>query len=260
MASTGGRRDGHAAPPVQRTAERHAAPTPARAPERTSEGRGTIGAQHLTLRDQVLAELRRRIVEAEYRPGERLTEDRLAEDFGVSRNPVREALRVVEVEGFVQQMPRRGVVVASPDRDSVREMFVVRRHWESLAAQLAAERADAAAVDGLRALLDEGRRATETGDFRLLSELNNPLHQRVMDLAGNRWLAAMVAPMHLHVQWVFRLTAPDRAPHSWTEHVRLVEAIAAGDGAAAARAAAEHVDAAAAAALGDGATRSADGS
>src|SRR5204863_1769893 len=59
-------------------------------------GGESIGDRHLSLRDQVLAELRTRIIDAQYRPGERLTEDRLAADFGVSRNPVREALRVVE--------------------------------------------------------------------------------------------------------------------------------------------------------------------
>jgi len=56
----------------------------------------TIGADHVALREQVLAELRRRIIDGDYRQGERLTETRLADDFGVSRNPVREALRVVE--------------------------------------------------------------------------------------------------------------------------------------------------------------------
>jgi DNA-binding GntR family transcriptional regulator len=209
----------------------------------------TIGARHTSLRDQVAQALRDGIVDGVYAPGERLTEDRLAEDFGVSRNPVREALRVIEVEGFVHQLPRRGVVVASPDRDTMRDMFAVRRQFEALAARLAAERADGSTVEDLRRLLDEGRRATEARDFRLLAELNSSLHQRIIEISGNRWLVALSAPMYRHVQWVFRLSAPDRAPHSWTEHVRLVEAIAAGDGAAAELAAAEHVDAAAAAAL-----------
>src|SRR4051812_20813101 len=171
MTSTGGRRDGHAAPPVQRTAERHAAPTPARAPERTSEGRGTIGGRHLTLRDQVLAELRRRIVEAEYPPGERLREDRLAQDFGVSRNPVREALRVVEAEGFVHVEPRRGAVVATPDERTMRDLFAVRESLEPLAARLAAERASRADLIGLRGLLEAARTATDQGDYARVAEL-----------------------------------------------------------------------------------------
>src|SRR5689334_24784622 len=114
-------------------------PARQRPPARATDGRTTIGAQHLTLRDQVLAELRRRIVEAEYRPGERLREDRLAQDFGVSRNPVREALRVVETEGFVHVEPRRGAVVTVPDDKTMEDLFAVRALLEPLAARFAAE-------------------------------------------------------------------------------------------------------------------------
>jgi len=83
----------------------------------------SIGHRHLSLRDQVLGELRTRIMDARYRPGERLTEDRLAADFGVSRNPVREALRVVEAEGFIELQSRRGAAVATPDERTMRDMF-----------------------------------------------------------------------------------------------------------------------------------------
>lgn len=79
----------------------------------------TIGGQHMPLRDQVLVALRQRIVNGDYPPGERLTEDRLAADFGVSRNPVREALRVVQTEGFVVMVPRRGAFVALPTKPAV---------------------------------------------------------------------------------------------------------------------------------------------
>ena len=102
---------------------------------------GSIGDRHLSLRDQVLAELRSRIIDAYYRPGERLTEDRLAADFGVSRNPVREALRVVEAEGFVELQPRRGAIVAEPDERTMRDMFATRAVLEPLGARIAAEHA-----------------------------------------------------------------------------------------------------------------------
>src|ERR1035437_6477949 len=78
------------------------------------EDRMTIGSQHLALRDQVLAELRQRIVNGDYPPGERLTEDRLAADFGVSHNPVREALRIVQAEGLVTITPRPRAVGRTP--------------------------------------------------------------------------------------------------------------------------------------------------
>ena len=142
--------------------------------------RDKLGAQHLPLRDQVLAALRTAIIDGDYLPGERLTEDRLAEDFGVSRNPVREALRVAEAEGFVVILPRRGAVVASPSSGTIADMFAVRERLETLAARLAAERATAADVASLRALLDQGREATQRQDLARVAELNSTLHLRIL--------------------------------------------------------------------------------
>ncbi len=209
----------------------------------------TIGAQDVPLRDQVLVALRQRIVNGDYAPGERLTEDRLAEDFGVSRNPVREALRVVQAEGFVVMVPRRGAVVASPDATTIADMFAVRQRLETLAARLAAERASAVDVAVLRELLDAARQATDQVQFARVAELNSQLHLKVIDISGNRWLSAMASALYLHVQWVFRMGAAHRAPHSWVEHIRLVDAIEAGDPDAAEAAAMAHVDAASTAAL-----------
>jgi DNA-binding GntR family transcriptional regulator len=208
-----------------------------------------IGERHLSLRDQVLSELRRRIVDGQYLPGERLTEERLAADFGVSRNPVREALRVVEAEGFVEVQPRRGAVVATPDEDTMRDMFAVRALLEPLAARLAASRADAVGLASLRTLLDQARLATEADDLDRVAELNTALHSRVVELSGNAWLMQFSLAIYRHVHWVFRLGAATRAAHSWREHVRLVEALEARDADAAELAAAEHVHAAELAAI-----------
>jgi len=209
----------------------------------------TIGSQQVPLRDQVLVALRQRIVNGDYPPGERLTEDRLASDFGVSRNPVREALRVVQAEGFVTMVPRRGAVVSSPDASTLADMFIVRERLETIAARLAAERATEADVARLRALLDAAREATDRLDFSRVAELNSELHLRVIEISGNRRLSSIASALYLQVHWVFRIGAAQRAPHSWIEHIRLVDAIETGDGAAAAAAAAAHVNAASAAAL-----------
>ncbi|TDW92023.1 MULTISPECIES: GntR family transcriptional regulator [Kribbella] len=210
----------------------------------------TIGADHIALREQVLAELRRRIVDGEYHEGERLTETRLAEDFGVSRNPVREALRVVEAEGFVHILPRRGAVVATLDETAVRDLFAVRQQLETLAAGLAAERATPAGIATLRGLVEDANAAAKAEDFDRVAELNSAFHRAVIEVSGNRWLHSISAAMYHHVHWVFRVGAAQRAPHSTEEHLRLVEAIEAGDAAAASTAARLHVEAAAKAALG----------
>ena len=212
------------------------------------EGHLTIGGQHLALRDQVLAELRRRIVNGDYPPGQRLTEDRLAADFGVSRNPVREALRIVQAEGLVTMTPRRGAVVSTPDASTIADLFAVRASLETVAARLAAERATPDDVSELRALLEAARDATERVDLSRVTELNNELHLRVIAISGNPWLSSISSSLYLHVNWVFRLGAAHRAPHSWAEHIRLVDAIEAGDPVEAEAAASAHVSAAAMAA------------
>ena len=192
-------------------------------------GTSKLGATHLPLRDQVLEALRNAIINGDFPPGQRLTEDRLAEAFGVSRNPVREALRVAETEGFVVILPRRGAVVASPSATAVADIFAVRERLEPLAARMAAERADAAGVAGLRAMLEQARLATEGGDLARVAELNSALHLRILHLSGNPWLTATATSLYRHVQWVFRLGAARRAPHSWQEHIALVDAIESGD-------------------------------
>jgi DNA-binding GntR family transcriptional regulator len=209
---------------------------------------GKIGAQHLPLRDQVLAALRKGIISGDYPPGERLTEDRLAEDFGVSRNPVREALRVAEAEGFVVILPRRGAVVASPSSATIDDIFAVRERLEPLAARLAAERATPDDVTTLRAILEQARLATEHQDLRRVAELNSALHLQILQISGNPWLASIAKALYLHVQWVFHMTANTRAPHSWEEHIKLVDAIESGDGDRAETVALSHVGAASAAA------------
>lgn len=212
-------------------------------------GAPTIGTQHQALRDQVLDELRKRIVDGDYPPGLRLTEERLATDFGVSRNPVREALRIVEADGLVTTMPRRGAVVATPEASTIADLFTVRTALETIAARLAAERATPRQVAELRSLLDDARAATDQDDLSRVAELNSALHLAVIAISGNRWLTSIASSMYLHVHWVFRLGAAHRAPHSWEEHIRLIDAIAAGDADEAEAAARDHVEAAAQAAM-----------
>ncbi len=204
----------------------------------------TIGADHQPLRSLVCDELRRLIITGELEPGTRLVEDRLAARLGVSRNPVREALQTLAGEGFVDMLPRRGAVVAEVTVDQAEELFDVRMALEPLAARLAAKRAPAAGIEGLRQVLERARQATEAGDFDLVAACNTDFHQMVVDISGNDYLRLLLAPMARRVQWVFRTSAATRAPHSWREHEELLRAIAAGDQDYAEAAAKAHVGAA----------------
>jgi DNA-binding GntR family transcriptional regulator len=198
----------------------------------------TIGARHRPLRDKVVHELRRRIIDGAYGPGHRLTEERLAEDFGVSRNPVREAIRVLEAEGFLIAQPRRGAVVANVTVRDVEDLFDVRLSLEVLAARLAAQRAGddgAARLDRLLAKAHATRRLSD------LAALNTAFHAEICALAGNELLRGIMESLHGRLQWIYRQSVDVRAPHSWAEHETLAAAIRAADATAAGAAARSHV-------------------
>jgi DNA-binding GntR family transcriptional regulator len=189
----------------------------------------TIGTVHQPLRSLVCDELRRLVITGELAPGARLVEEQLASRLGVSRNPVREALQTLATEGFVELLPRRGAVVAQITPEQAEDLFDVRLVLESLAARRAARRAAETALDRLRDVLRRAREATEAGELDRLAACNTEFHQVVVETAGNDYLCLLVAPMARRVQWVFRRSAAERAPHSWTEHEELLQAVAGGD-------------------------------
>ena len=198
----------------------------------------SIGASHRPLRDKVVDELRRRIIDGAYEPGHRLTEERLADDFGVSRNPVREAIRVLEAEGFLRAQPRRGAVVAQMSVQDVEDLFDVRMSLEELAARLAAQRLgpdDSAVLTKLLTTAQTTRRMAD------LAALNTRFHAAVCALAGNRLLTGLMESLHGRLQWVYRQSVATRAEDSWAEHRELAAAILSKDAEAAGRAARSHV-------------------
>jgi DNA-binding GntR family transcriptional regulator len=204
----------------------------------------TLGSAHQPLRDVVTAELRRLILAGELTPGERLVEDRLAERLGVSRNPVREAIRVLAAEGFVEVTPRRGAAVSRLPPEEAEELFDVRLALESLTARLSARKVTPASAARLRGVLESARVAVDEGRLDQVADLNTAFHAAVAETAGNAYLSLVVGPMLRRAQWVFQQTAKHRAPHSWTEHLSLYEAIAEGDESAAEARAIAHVEAA----------------
>lgn len=203
--------------------------------------RAKVGADHKALRDLVCEALRERIMAGTLEPGARLVEDRLAEELGVSRNPVREALRVLAVEGYVSLVPRRGAEVATLSAELVEDIFEVRTALEALGARLACRNATPEATERLTAVIDEAEAAIRQGSTARLPELNTRFHGLVLELAGNPVLADLMEPLRGRMQWIFSRTAAGRAPDSIREHRRLAEAIAARDEETAARLAIDHV-------------------
>ncbi|MET9001651.1 GntR family transcriptional regulator [Amycolatopsis sp. NPDC004169] len=190
-------------------------------------------------RQRVREELRERILTGRLRPGDRLVERELAEDLGVSRVPVREAIRSLEAEGFlVVQSPRR-VVVRQLARVDVEELFDVREALEGLAAGLAASRASAAELKRLERALADAARATARGDAARITVLNSRFHDEIVAIAGNALLTTMLQPLEGRLRWL--TSQNEHWAELLDEHRRLYEAIASGDAERAKASAVEHV-------------------
>ncbi len=190
----------------------------------------TLGGTHLPLREVVAAEIRRMILDGELAPGERLIEDRLAERLDVSRNPVREAMRVLGSEGFLEVTARRGAFVAGMSGQEAENLFDVRLALEPLSARLASRKIQPAGIARLEEIHGRATKAKVMGDLDALADLNTEFHTCVFELSENTYLAGIGSPMVKRSQWLFRHSASGRAPQSLAEHQVLIEAIASGDG------------------------------
>jgi DNA-binding GntR family transcriptional regulator len=191
------------------------------------------------LRDVVREKIRARIAEGVWGPGVRLVERDLAEEFAVSRVPVREALRALESEGFVELLPRRGAVVRDLTRAVVADLFDIRQVLEALAARLVAERIDETGLARLAAVVEQGRRAVEAGDHFWAGTANTAFHETLLDLSGNASLRAVLEPVTGRLRWLFRQTTEYQRVQA--EHEQLYAALAVRDPELAAAVALAHV-------------------
>ena len=130
-------------------------------------------------------------------PGERLVEEQLTRRLGISRAPLREALRLLAQQGLVEHIPRRGVRVATLSDEDVRELYEVRDVLERHAVR---SRPPGADLSGLRAALDVMRKATETGDRLTIADAHREFHVAVVALGGNRQLSALYASVLVRIQ------------------------------------------------------------
>jgi DNA-binding GntR family transcriptional regulator len=193
----------------------------------------------LPLRDVVREKIRTRIAEGVWGPGVRLVERDLAEEFEVSRVPVREALRALESEGFVDLLPRRGAVVRDLNQSVVADLFDIRQVLEALAARLVAERIDEAGLEQLAEVLRDGRRAVEAGDHTECGTANTAFHETLLQLAGNDSLRSVLEPVTGRLRWLFRQTTDHERVQR--EHEQLYAALEMRDAELAAAVALAHV-------------------
>jgi len=195
----------------------------------------TIGDAHRALHEVAAERIRTAILNGTLYPGERLVEDRLAQQLNVSRHPVREALRTLHLEGFVDIEPRRGATVSRVSPGEASELFEVLAALDGLAARsaaLATEPREIAEIDDVLAaattILDSKTSLSVT-DLTDLAELNGQFHTLITIAGKNRQLLDTITPLRERIHWIQAAINRRRPELSWAEHRSIRDAIVRGD-------------------------------
>lgn len=185
-----------------------------------------------TTTNAVLAALRHSIIEGVLRPGERLLSDNLAGWFGVSRTPVREALRKLEAEGYVSTSAGKGLVVREYSEKDLEEIFFIRELLEGAATRLAAENASSQDLDRIGEVLEDMEIAYKRGNADVFRKLSGEFHSLVHRASRNVHLATILQDLQESVRRfsVSTLSTPGRMIGALEEHRALFDALKARDG------------------------------
>jgi DNA-binding GntR family transcriptional regulator len=183
-----------------------------------------------SLRDQAYAKLKQAIADTDiYRSREeiRLDEKELTEALGVSRTPVREAMTLLEQEGFLRTVPRRGVYILRKTRKEIVEMIYMWAALESIAARLATQRATDDEIARLRRMFAHFGDATPVDHIEEYSAANITFHQALVELSKSPILIDTIKNIFMHVRAIRRMTIAqsDRASRSIVDHMRIIEAL-----------------------------------
>lgn len=196
------------------------------------------------LRDVVFENIRSAILEGTLKPGERLMEIKLAQQLGVSRTPIREAIRKLELEGLVIMLPRRGAFVADMNKKDLIELLEVRTGLEGLAAYFAAGRISEDGVEKLENNIMELEKAVKDNDVTAMLKIDEAFHNIIFEGSGNDRLKAMMNSLWETV-YRFRLkymSDYSSAVNIVDEHKKILDAIKKGKATLAERLAKEHIE------------------
>lgn len=197
-----------------------------------------------TLQEQVYEYLREQILFGGLAPGQRLIEERLCEETGVSRSPIREAIRRLEKDGLVVVQAQGGVTVYQPTLDDFTSLFECRLHLEPAAARFAAERRTEEELADLQELLVRMADIARESDARRTHELHFAFHQRVAEASKNPYMAKIMNDLKVLISFyrnAILQVHPQRPETVIAEHAAILDAIRRRDGDAAAASMAEHI-------------------
>ena len=200
--------------------------------------------EFLPLRDVVFNTLRKAILTGQLKPGERLMEVHLANKLGVSRTPIREAIRKLELEGLVIMIPRRGAEVAQITEKSLKDVLEVRRALDVLSVELACERITQEGMEELEKACQEFAGATKGKDASVIAMADVKLHDIIVDATGNQRLKQLVNNLSEQMYRYRFVYIKDESQHEKliAEHREIYEGILAKDKERAAMAARTHID------------------
>ncbi|BAU46707.1 GntR family transcriptional regulator [Sulfurifustis variabilis] len=195
------------------------------------------------LHDEVARRIRDLIVEGELAPGARVPERELCERFGISRTPLREALKILASEGLVDLQHHRGAVISQLTSESVDEMFQVMEALEALAGELACTHATDGDIAAISALHEQMLSHHARRDLSEYFKINQRIHEAIVNAAGNALLAQIYRSLNMRLRRARYMAnlSPPRWDQAVAEHEHILAALAARDGARLARLLKEHL-------------------
>ncbi len=196
-----------------------------------------------SLRARVFNKIREDILAGVYQENEELKENTLAQELGVSRTPVREALRQLELEGLVNIIPNKGASVTGITLKDIHDIYMIRSYLEGLCARWACEHITEAQIGALEEILYLSEFHARRSHFDQLVELDNRFHELIYAASGSKILDHVLSDFHHYVERIRKMTlaSPNRASKSSQEHAALLDAIKKRDGDLAETLAHEHI-------------------
>lgn len=188
--------------------------------------------RHQTLREKILETIREAILKGSLKPGEKVAEPELAERFGISRTPIREAFRQLESEGYLTVIPRKGAVVAALSEQDVQEYYAIKSILEGYAAELAADRLSSKELEKLETINRRLKKLAADGDVKAFYRVHNEFHDLFLKAAGNSKLYELIQQLGMKFNRLrmASLSVEGRMNISVAEHDKLLEAFRTHDG------------------------------
>lgn len=195
------------------------------------------------LYQEVAERLRQRIFAHELTPGTWIDEQKLAEEYGISRTPLREALKVLASEGLVELKPRRGCYVTEISRQDLDDIFPLMAMLEGRCAAEAVDRAKAADIKTLKVIHERLESAARDGRIDAFFEANQEFHRKIQELSGNRWLLSVIQDLRkvLKLSRLHSLSLEGRLQQSLDEHRQIMAALESGEAGRAEKLMQEHL-------------------